>query len=57
MFSFLKSESANLIDAKRLADILSEAHNRTVYVVHLCDDDYEVTSQVPLRFEYKTCQE
>ena len=53
MFQILKSESANLIDAKCLADAMAKERGHIVYVVHLCDDDYDVTAQVPDRYEYK----
>ncbi len=53
MFNLLKAECPNLTAARNLADEVSKLHKRTVYVVHICDDDYDVTSQVPERYEYR----
>ncbi len=53
MFQLLKRESAPLTRAKCLADAIAKEHNHVVYVVHLCDDDYDVTAQVPSSYEYK----
>ena len=53
MFQILKSESANLIDAKCLADKMAKERKHVMYVIHLCDDDYDVTAQVPTHYVYK----
>ena len=57
MFQLFKRESPQLARAIALADAIAKEHNHVVYVVHLCDDDYDVTAQVPTRYEYKTCQD
>ncbi len=53
MFSFLKPKSPSLEYAIALAKEMAAYRRHTVYVVHVCDDDYDVTSQVPERYEYK----
>ena len=55
MFQILKRESPQLTRAMCLADAMAKQRGHAVYVVHLCDDDYDVTAQVPTRYEYKTC--
>ena len=57
MFQLLKRESAPLARAIALADAMAKERGHPVYVVHLCDDDYDVTAQVPRRYEYKTCRD
>ena len=50
---FKKIKSPQLARAMVLADAIAKEHNHVVYVVHLCDDDYDVTAQVPIHYEYK----
>ncbi len=52
-FRTARPETANLIAARRLADEVAKLRGHTVYVVWLCDDDYEVTAWVPDHYEYK----
>ena len=53
MLNILKSDSDNLVNAKELAIAMAYQRGHDMYVVHLCDDDYDVTAQVPKHYVYK----
>ena len=54
MFSlFQETESPQLTKAKALADKMAEQHNRTHYVVKLCDQDFDVTAKTQAHYVYK----
>ena len=56
MFNLINTRDVSLLQAaKDLADAASRKNHRTYYVTWLCDDDYQVSAQVPSTgYEYKT---
>ena len=50
---FRKLESPQLVKAIVLADAMAKERGHNMYVVKVCDDDYEVSGKIPDKYEYK----